>query len=251
MNVLGDSMSWRRFAGAAVTVLLVAGCGSSDTAVDGAALAARLENSLSSGASGLAASGGAKKLSTFLPNVRYVQDDGFTTRGSDLLLVGKITNVSEGAGFVDAVDGPVRRVDFNSPDADWRTVHLTLTVEERWGDKEPANPVVVFLGFGDMTIAEVEAALGSYERVALFLKRAYDIYDYAPDLYVLPNNQQLFGVADARGTLRLPFSDPERAATFLSEFSTLDQLRERASGPGRTVEMTGCPDACHPVTGSL
>lgn len=88
-----------------------------------------------------------ESVNELLPSVSFRVDSQPPKPLVAAVVVGKVIAVEPGRGFVvDGVDGiDGRAVDFSDPKALWRTVHLTIAVQERLGQDERRETVKVGL----------------------------------------------------------------------------------------------------------
>ncbi|WP_117208037.1 hypothetical protein [Allorhizocola rhizosphaerae] len=156
-------------------------------------------------------------------------------RGSGVV-IGRITDVRAGRGFAHPDDAPKStQVDFNAPDALWRTVQVTLAVEEAWG-KVAGQRTVTFAVIIDRG-ADATAAMNglrALERVVVSLDRQ-GRHAYAPDMYSISRNGDMFGTVDAQGNIQLPVMDD--ATVFMQGLDTVAELRTAAGHPSQTIRV--------------
>lgn len=189
-----------------------------------------------------------KELADWLPN-RLFEIDGGSARplGAGLVL-GTIAKVTGGRGYVDRDDSDGdndeggETVAFDSPDALWRTIDVTMSVTKSWGAPAPEGTVQFGIAFGgNKDYNRLVASLASVgTAVVPLLKPGFFRYDL--DLYSVGRNGVLLGTVDGAGNLHFPslaaVSDKEEnldvEKTFLSDIRTAEDLESQA-GEGPTV----------------
>lgn len=176
-------------------------------------------------------------LASTLPNRTYVAE---TQQGkvveytnSDLLVVGRVVNVTEGEAWNHTGEDRYEIVDFYSPEADERSVMVTVDVSRAYG-QDPMPRSIEFrmglLGSNDPpTFIKGLASLGD---VAIVLSR---VDDGRSEGTLIPGmSGALVGTIDASGELDFPGlgTDEER---FLDGVNTVDELSAEAEH-GQTVQ---------------
>jgi hypothetical protein len=149
-----------------------------------------------------------------LPNVTYLRATGEKGTVSTHALLGRITKVERGKGFRiegdDAPDGIP--TDFDDARSRWRTVHVTIRVEQALGGQSPAE-VRFYLPSGPPgDFARMEAGLKGLGRVVVFLSNdtRYNTYDSSL-MWVLQERGPMIATVGDDG--RLALSPDGRGAT--------------------------------------
>lgn len=171
-----------------------------------------------------------------LPNVSTRRPGGSVAPISNRFVVGTVSNVSEGKAYRASGKGQ-QELRFADPSADWRTVHMTVAVEEEVGTKQAlGKSATVHVGLaisGSSDALRIMSGLESTGRVALPLLRKSPVFSYNPRLLAIAEDGMLLATVDATGKLSLPFqSNSGRARSLLSESPTLADLKARGlAGP--------------------
>lgn len=194
----------------------------------------------------LPSSGPMPRLIDFLPNThgRYVDapepyDAGELTPGS-AIVIGEIVEVREGATYDEAEDDSgARIVDQGSPDVDWSILHLTVRVDEHFGDIRtteantvpsavtyPAGVDVQRLANGLLAIGP---ALFVLSNDGAFVNSGF----LSSDAWALAGNAAFIGPLPDGDTLVFPILEQHHSAQFIEDSPTLTTLRERAAEPVR------------------
>ena len=179
-----------------------------------------------------------RSLAELLPNTKYQWPDAEPRALTEAAVVGRITEVVRGRGFI-LPDGDAPSstpVDFEHPDALWRTVHATVEVEQTIGGLLPSADVVTGFAFGPRpSFAEIEAGLMSMGRVLLFLNRS-PVFDYDARVLGTAADGELLGLVDAEGQISLPAASPAYQS-LLDGARTLHDLAAAARRPERVIQV--------------
>lgn len=180
-------------------------------------------------------------LDELLPNVRWGSDgdEGFTR--SDAIVIGKVVDVQKGSGFIplseditDRPNGDGERVDFDDQKALWRTVHVTMDVEESIGAQVDSQ-IRIGMPFVTDRFETTAGGLKALDRIAVFLIDGGAPYQYDKSLYGVALDGTAVLRIDNDGSLEAPFRVEE--AKELGPVPTLEDLRTAASGPERRVVL--------------
>ncbi len=177
-------------------------------------------------------------ISDVLANTRYRVAGQPPRPLTEAVVVGRFTDSTAGRGFsVTGEDAPAGdEVDFEDPDALWRTVHASLEVEEVIsGSLESSNTLVGLALNPDVPLDEVSADLKAMGRVVVFLHRT-PVFAYDPSVYGILLDGGLLGTL-AGDAIRLPILDDSEESALLSGAATLDHLRRAAERPDVVVEV--------------
>ncbi len=171
-----------------------------------------------------------------LPSQRFSVNGGPEAGRTSALVIGRIADVRAGRGFAHKDDVPSStEVGFNSPHALWRTVEVTVTVEQAWG-KVAGQDKVTFAVVIDRGANATVAINGlrSLDRVVVALDRQ-GRYGYAPSLYSISHSGDLFGTVDAQGNIRLPVM--ENATEFMKGLDTVAELSAEATKSKQPIQI--------------
>jgi hypothetical protein len=183
-----------------------------------------------------------------LTNVRFAEDGGRAESIANAVVVGTIGSVTPGYGFADPANGAKGelmgdgiRVDFDSPDALWRTVHLTVDVDEVVSGDLPdgTDEIRVGLAIGNTNTdeAHIRDGLKAMGRIVWFLRKGSAVFAYDPTLYADVEDGRLIAQLTADDHLVFPMLEKgDPSATALSG-AALAELRQAADQPTRTVEV--------------
>ncbi len=218
----------------ALTICASAGCGEGSNAAAGDRVSAIEQLT--------ARSNGALRMRVYdtidelLPNVTYrtpTGEEGPLTAG---VVVGTIVEVAHGKAFVDGERGSTQ-VAYDDPDTDWRTLHMTLDVDETLGGPT-RDRVVVGLSMGTGSDPDkIGRGLKDLGRVLIFLGRPTAVFDYDPSVFAMVDGGGLLATIDQAGEIHLPVQSPESEAVLLGKIRTLDDLRAAGTAPIRVIQV--------------
>lgn len=180
-----------------------------------------------------------RSVDELLPNVRFGVDDEPAKPITEMVVVGRITRVEPGRGFVvDGADAPGGRVvDFSDPTALWRTLHLTVSVTERLGTEPPPPTITVGLAVdGGVNVGLMVEGLLTLGRVVMFLERS-PVLAYDASLFAILEDGALLATLDPDGRISLPAAPAEEAAELLGSSTTLAALRQKVAAAPRIVKI--------------
>lgn len=195
-----------------------------------------------------------KNLAEFLPNVRHAWQDSpeHGEAVTDSVVLGRVTDVVRDRGFIEKTQpGTMGRpgateTAYDDSAADWRTMRLTVAVDEVLAGPSIESLTVDVPLLGDTTTggddSHFECAFTELGAVAVFTKGNPD----APEFLGIPRQfpDKPFGVAtvDTTGSLHFPFAPggPGRTSeAFVADLDTIDELRSELDKPTRTVMHNG------------
>ena len=182
-----------------------------------------------------------RTLVDLLPNVEYQLADGRLVHLTDLVVLGRVIGVEPVAGFVSEDDEGLpdgAEVPFDDPDALWRTVHLTVEVEQSIGTDGVAPDVAtVELPFHDLPeeLPRWRSGLQSLGRAVFFLARTTSDHDLPRHRLIEVND--LLATVDDEGRLDLPVLSAARARSLLAATPTLDSLVAAGREPARRMRV--------------
>jgi hypothetical protein len=218
-----------------------------DPAADRAALAA----ALTSHAAGGAVVRSYERLTDFLPNVRHTSTadpERRETRVTDSVVRGTVVTVEEDRGFVEI--GPATRgrpgavaTDYDDPTAWWRTLRVTVQVEEVIAGPQSRRLTFYLPLMGSAADGEDGAAvargLHDLGEIVLFSRPNPAGPEYLGLTRKLPNEPLSLATVGDVGELDFPFADEEdgpSAEEFMAGLDTLEELRAQARKPSRVKE---------------
>ncbi len=189
-------------------------------------------------------------LADLLPNRLFPQTGGDAAPLMDLVVSGRVRAVRSGAAYanVDTADES-RRVDDESPLANWRTVHLTVQPTEYFGGEATGETIRVGMVVPpSLEPAAVERSLDGSEWL-FFLYRDSAVLDDAHDVFAIAGNGTTLTEIRANGTLRLPVllrrdGGQAEESALLRGVETLDLVRSATELPSRVAH-----GAAHPAAG--
>ena len=161
----------------------------------------------------------------------------------DAVVVGRITDVANGDGYIEATGPPVEgqvgggpiKAPFDSPLANWRTLRLSVDVERRIAGDVADDFAVDWSLLGSSAkgddAAAVTAGLLDLGTVVLFLDRSPAAT--APSGLSLLDRVYGIGVVRSGGRLEFPFVEAERVTPFMNGVATIDDLVREAGKPDR------------------
>jgi hypothetical protein len=176
-----------------------------------------------------------------LPNIRFRSPHFEEGAASDLVLLGRFTNVRAGRGFA-ALDSETP-TSFDDPEAIYGTAHARFAIDDPIAGEIEGAAITV--GFrvrpkedsawqGLPTFDVLERGLPELGRVVLVVDESPG---FEPDL----GTHQLVGGLlvgiDEDGTVSLPLLPNENESRLLEQTPTLDSLRDAATAPTRVIEL--------------
>jgi hypothetical protein len=184
-----------------------------------------------------------------LGNVRYTQGDGQGKAITDAVVVGTVSDVAPGFGFAAAASGadgtPFRdgtvRVPFDFEGALWRTVHITVDVDEVLSGDVPRDreQITVGLSIGNAH-ADAELIQGGIVvlgRTVWFLRHDSPVFAYDRSLYADIEDGALIAKLMPDGSLSFPMLAPEEPEAAILGRPTLEGLRRDSTAPPRVVPL--------------
>lgn len=179
-----------------------------------------------------------RNLADRLPNRTFAVNGAAPEPLSEDLVIGSVTSVEGGAGYVvgggDADGGTA--VAFDSPDAVWRVVELSVSVADRFRGRVPAGePLRVGLAFDGGTDPEAVMAGLRGQRVVIALEER-GFWSHDPALWSVSRSGALLGLVSRGGAVSFPVLAEEEQG-FLAGLDTVQEIRAEAAKPGvaRTV----------------
>lgn len=183
------------------------------------------------------------RLIDFLPNVRFPERPAEPPL--DAVVLGRITDTATGTAYEvpdqesaegAPGDGQVE-VPFESPAADWRTVHATIEIDE---DLDPASPHGDTLTVGFVIGPDVDEELYMHGLrdlgpAVFFADTRNAVFGYDDDVAGVNANGMLIATVGADSALALPFIDGVLSGDLLADSPTIVALRNAARGPVRTI----------------
>lgn len=183
-----------------------------------------------------------------LGNVRFQEGDATAKPLTDVVVVGKVSEVVPGVGFAPRGSGVEGKpfydgimVPFGSGEALWQTVHITVNIEEvlTGGVAGDSGTIQVGLAIGNAKtdFDHIRDGLIALGRTVWFLERGrWPGFSYEPSLYNDIESGRLIGDIAADGTIEFPMLEAGPAAQALRG-TTLGQLRAGARERVRTVPL--------------
>ena len=177
------------------------------------------------------------RLAEMLPNAVVA---GETSGATDSVVVGTIRSAVEEAGFIESgqpstAGAPgATRTTFDDPKADWRTLRVTVAVEEVLAGERVEQLVLDWSLRGNNDNGEDAAAvareLKALGRVVLLSKALPAGPEFLGMRRTLPDPPLGVAVVGADESLAFPFADVT-AAAFLDGIDTVEELRAQAQKP--------------------
>lgn len=182
------------------------------------------------------------RLAETLPNARFSDGSALT----DSAVAGRVTEVSHGRGFDETGQAPTqgrpgaRIVGFGDPAADWRTLQVTVRVDQVLAG--PASREIVLdwpvMGSSDdgEDAAAAARALRGLGRVVVLSQAVPSAAEYLGLRRQIPDRPYGLGLVAHDGALSFPFIDPRDGGsidgpTFMAGVDTLAELQAAAARP--------------------
>lgn len=195
-----------------------------------------------------------RSVDELMPNVSWTADDGTVGyQPADALVLGRITAIEEGKGYIGRPEGVMKDgkdadvVAFDDPNVSWRTLHLTVSVEEAYPERVVRDEITVgWVVHGYENHYDVAAGLLALGRFAALVRDDIAMYSYDPDIYGIDvEGAALYRILPS-GKLSLPF-DARHEDQSLAVTPDLDSLRSKVQEPGRRIRMVkSSPDSRAP-----
>lgn len=186
-----------------------------------------------------------------LPNVLYSVDGTSPRPASDLVVVGTVTATRPGPGFADAVqmEGvPLPEVPFDSPEAVWSVMYLTLEVERRIGSEEsvPSSlEVEVTLGHQPSNGVMLRALAG--QRVLAFLNGPGTYLRLDSSAYTVGLGGKGLGFIADGGTISMPYQSGSESR-YIGDLTTIEAVLAEATKPTTVIEINDIGERKDPST---
>lgn len=233
---------------AAMTLLSLAGCGTSSYATSSSAVSADdaradvVAYMVDRQANIDRLAPWYRSIDEVLPNVIYHTPGRPNATMSAVAVVGHITSVAPGIGGKQGAGDTWVSTTFDDPEVESRTIHLSVSVDETLGPSDsvqPGSTIKVGLAIPpeqqDLSRADFEAGLPALGRVVMFLIDDSQVLAYESLFAIQLDGQFVATVADD-GELRLPFFRPSEASEILARTHTLDALRIASTEP-RAIDL--------------
>ncbi|NHA69803.1 hypothetical protein [Phycicoccus flavus] len=170
-----------------------------------------------------------------LPNRTYRMGEGLEWTFSSSVVVGRFTEVEPGRAYA-AADSPGGvAIPFDSPDAEWRTVHATLEVDRVVAGRPLRADERVGFSFGpEVSLDDARRGLADLGTVLVLVDDASPVFAYAPEVSGTAGDGGLVARVDDDGTVTLLAPDDGEGATAL-DVPSVDELAAAGQGPGEDV----------------
>jgi hypothetical protein len=175
-------------------------------------------------------------LAEMLPAQQFSINGGPAASRTSALVIGQVVQVRAGIGFSHPNDAASSiEVSFDSPKALWRTVEVTVAVEQAWGkltgQEKVTFAVVIDRGANATSAIRGLRAMG---RVVVALDRQ-GRYAYSPGLYSISHSGDLLGTVDAKGNIQLPVM--ENGTGFMKGLDTVAELSAEAAKSPQSIKI--------------
>lgn len=172
------------------------------------------------------------RLAGWLPNRVYETRFG-TKQLSTRVVIGSVSSVVPGRAYSANEEGDKTWIldDFNSSQAMWRTVDVTMRADRSW----PASSDEVRFGLalsGNQDVTKFIEGLLAMRSAIVFVYPS-EQYEYDPSLHSVALGGELLGEVRSNGEIRFPALEFEE--TFVGNINTLDELDREMSKPVSTV----------------
>ncbi|GEL95777.1 hypothetical protein [Cellulomonas composti] len=181
-----------------------------------------------------------RSLRDALPNVTFSIDGAPARSVLGGVVEGHVTAVEEGSAYRDEETENGSRaveVDFGSPDASWRTVVLTVAVENDFDPSREAPDVLrlaVTFGAGADTETMLKAFAG---RHVLAVLDPPNTFTPDPTLRTASRGSALLGLVADDGTISMPVLG-EGEAEYLGDLTTIEAVTRAAQEPAQVIDVT-------------
>lgn len=170
-------------------------------------------------------------LGDWLPNQLYRIDGQAPHPLGAGIVFGKIANVEAGRAYTvegDAETGS--EVPYESGEALWRTVDVTLTVDQAWMKTESQGKVRFGLSIdGAEDPNKIMSSIRSLGP-ALVVLAGTGFFQYDRTLYNVGRNGTLIGTVSTTGTINFPALDTDEVDDYLADTPNLTALEDKAKG---------------------
>lgn len=175
-----------------------------------------------------------------LPNTYFQHPDGTRSVASDVVVVGRVTKVNKGYGWVlpDGVDDAPseNQAKFNDPRAIWKSVHLDLRVERVIAGR-PVRTLRVGMAIdGNTDFDKFAAGIQEMGSAVWFLVRS-PVFAYDRGLWSVLEDGAMIARIGQGASLSFDLIEPFRNETYLGEAPTLDALQALADAPSRVFQL--------------
>ena len=172
-----------------------------------------------------------------LPTVTSRDPGGEQFHLTEVVVRGSVAEVEQGEAF-DEGDGGQEEVPFDSKDADRRTLHLQVDVDEQIAGAKVERVRVGLAIDGRDDADAVAAGLEAMDDVLLFLQRGSAVFSYDAALLSVVDDGLLFATVAKGEVVRLPMLDRDHAERVLGDVRTMQDVRDAARAEPRTIELS-------------
>jgi len=167
-------------------------------------------------------------LSEVLPNHLFAVGDRTPAPLGAGLVFGTITAATPGAAYVEGTGGS-EKVDFDSPEADWRVLVLTVEVDSAVGAVSGSSTVSI--GMVLDPLADIDLTIEGYKSMGeiIAVLNGPGRYDFDGTLYSVRQEGALLGLVSESGEISFPAVREESA--FIGDLHTVADVLAEATAP--------------------
>lgn len=185
-----------------------------------------------------------RELRESLPNVSYSLNGAPDKPASGAVVVGRVTSATPGVGFSQAVATEEAIVAFDSPEAWWSRMNLTVQVDHLVGTlPESSQSVQVAVGFvrqpgsPDPNVM-LRAFVG--QRVLVLLDKVPEGFvGYDPQAYMVGRGGTGLGFVADDNSISMPFIAESQVdqKNYIGGLTTVDAVIAQAQAPATTIDL--------------
>jgi hypothetical protein len=164
--------------------------------------------------------------------------DGHKARAlADAIVVGKVTTVEQGRGYMiegdDAAGGV--EIPFADPRSLWRVIVLTVKTDTRLGNVTSKTIKVGVVIDGSMDVVQARDGYLSLGRVAIVLNEPGK-FEFDPSLYSIRQSGALIGLVSKTGDVSFPALGAENDE-FVGDLDSVEAIVDEAEAPAEVVTV--------------
>jgi len=169
-------------------------------------------------------------LSDLLPNHLFAVGSSDPQPLASGIVIGTVASVEPGLAYTESTGGESTEVDFHDPDAIWRDIVVSVTVDSALG--EVSGDSTVRLGLAVDGTADIDRLIESFASLGrvIAVVETTGKFSFEPDLYSIRQGGGLFGLVAEDGTFTFPYLGSNNAA-FLDGMDTVTDVLTEGTGP--------------------
>jgi len=172
-----------------------------------------------------------KTFADLLPNHTFQVGSAEPVALASGIVIGTVTGVEPGSAYsADAGSDAGSELDFADPDALWREIVLTVSVDSAVG--EVSGDATVRIGLAIDGTADIDKATAGFESLGRIIAvlDGPGAFAFDPEVYSVRQGGGLVGLVAENGSISFPYLG-EKNAEFLDGLDTVTDVLTEATGP--------------------